>query len=125
MSSYEEAMVCITLPAAADHSSNQYKFMKIDSAGRAALAGEGDKPIGVLQDAPAAIDRPCRICVAGVSKVKMAASMTKGVEISCNSSGIATTVGSGDDWSMGFAIGAGGTNLLDAMLVLPTGRYVT
>lgn len=124
MSAYEEGVVCITLPAAADHSSNQYKFMKIDTAGRAALAGEGDRAIGVLQDAPGAIDRPCKIAIFGITKVRWAGAVTKGVAISCNSLGLATTVGSGDDWSMGIAIDTGAASVTGAMLLQPTGPTV-
>lgn len=121
MPSYEETPFCITLPAAADHSSNQYKFIKIDTAGRAALAGEGDRAIGILQDAPAAIDRPCRVAIMGVSKVRWAGAVTKGVAVSCNSAGLGTTVGSGDDWSMGIAIDTGAASVIGAMLLQPTG----
>lgn len=43
----------LELIAAADLSAKQYYFVKVDSAGKAALAGAGEMAIGVLQNAPA------------------------------------------------------------------------
>ena len=45
--------VKITLPAAADLSTKQYYFVKVNTSGQAALcSGATDRPIGVLQNTP-------------------------------------------------------------------------
>jgi len=62
--------VKITLPAAADLSAKQYYFVKVNSSGQAALcAAATDKPIGVLQNAPAAAGDAAEILVIGGTKL--------------------------------------------------------
>ena len=62
----------ITLPASGDHSSNQFKFVEVDTNGRASLVDNaGDHPIGILQNDPDAIDTDAEIMGTppGVSKL--------------------------------------------------------
>jgi len=56
---------CVTLPAAADLSSYQYRFIKVDSSGYAALCGDGQDADGVLQNDPGAAGRAAGTCTAG------------------------------------------------------------
>lgn len=59
-----------TWPAAADLSSNQFYFMKGDSNGRAALVtSTEDVVIGVLDNAPTALDRGARLMHGGICKL--------------------------------------------------------
>jgi hypothetical protein len=67
---FDQSGEFMSLPAAADFSSHQYKLVNINSSGQAALvAATGAHAIGVLQDAPAAIGRVAQIKCDGVSKV--------------------------------------------------------
>lgn len=114
---YEEALTCITMPAAADLSASQFCFVYQDSNGRAALAGEGVRAIGVLQNKPAAQDREARIAIAGVTKVLCGGSITSGNPVSVGANGKATAVGSSDDQQMGVARAAGAANRIIPMLI--------
>ena len=52
---YEENQLTITVPASADLSASQYKFMKLNSSGQAVLVtAQADLIIGVLQNKPEA-----------------------------------------------------------------------
>lgn len=76
----------ITLEAAADLSSAQYCFVKLDSNGKAALLTSAtDKPIGVLQNQPIA-GKEASIVVEGGTKVKASAGITLGASIGSTTS---------------------------------------
>lgn len=88
---------CVSLPVAADLSSYQYRFVKVDTSARAALCGDGQKAVGVLQDDPAAAGRPGNVMVGiGVTKVVVAGAITMGDAVSSDSQGRANTAASGD-----------------------------
>lgn len=85
---YEDPGKRITLPAAADLSTKQYFFIKLDANGRAALASVADeKVIGVLQNKPDAIDKPAEIMVDGVSKFVGSATLAPATVISTDAAG--------------------------------------
>jgi len=66
-------LVTITLPAAGDLSSNQFRGVMIDDAGRIAVQSGTTTPfIGILMNKPAAIDRGAEVAIRG-SIVKMEA----------------------------------------------------
>jgi len=78
----------ITLEAAADLSAHQYKFVKLDSNGRAAaIAAATDIPVGILQDKPSALGRQCTVMVDGISKVQADAALTPGLQIGTSADG--------------------------------------
>ncbi|CAB4180606.1 hypothetical protein UFOVP1040_86 [uncultured Caudovirales phage] len=81
----------ITLPAAADLSTKQFYGMKVDSAGRAAVAAAGELCVGVLQNKPDAIDKEATISVLGASKMVAAGSITAGAQVAVDANGKATT----------------------------------
>jgi len=79
--------VKITLPAAADLSTKQYYFVKVDTSGNAALcSGATDRPIGVLQNTPTA-GQAAEVLVVGGTKVVASASLDEGVLIGTTSAG--------------------------------------
>jgi hypothetical protein len=64
----------ITLAASGDHSSNQFKFVYIDTNGRAALMTSATAhPIGVLVNDPGAIDTDAEVMTALGKVVKVVA----------------------------------------------------
>lgn len=92
----EENLTCISMPAAGDLSAKQFLFMAVDANGRIDISGAGADAIGVLQDKPAAIDRPGQVAVEGVSKVVCGAAVTAGNKVSSDAAGKAIpTSGSG------------------------------
>lgn len=90
--SYEENMRTITLPAGADLSAKQYYFVKI-SNGTVVVAGDGEHAIGVLQNKPES-GRAANVCVAGVTKVAIGATVAAGAAIASGSTGAGKTAAS-------------------------------
>jgi hypothetical protein len=116
---HEYAKQSRTLPAAADLSASQYCFVTIDSAGRAALAAAGgDNAVGVLQNKPGAVDREAAVTYGGTTKCKAGGVINPGDLVSCDSSGRAVAVTTGED-ALGRAVdGAGAANQLFSCLLL-------
>jgi hypothetical protein len=74
----ENVVTKVTLEAAADLSSHQYRYMKIDSNGKAALVtSANDVVIGILQNAPESGQEAsiALLGTGGISKVVLAATI--------------------------------------------------
>ena len=79
--------VKITLVAAADLSSNQYNFVKLDSSGNAAaVTATTDRPIGILQNAPTS-GQEAEVLVVGGSKLVAGGAITEGAVIGTSAAG--------------------------------------
>lgn len=117
----EEALKCITLPAAADLSAKQYRAMTVDSNGRAAVSTRGQGSAGILQNNPGALDRAATIAIAGVSKVVLGGTVTKGQKLVSDANGALVNASSSDNNFLGIAIGSGGSGEIIAALIQPTG----
>jgi hypothetical protein len=79
--------VKITLVAAADLSSNQYNFVKLDSTGKAAaVTATTDRPIGILQNAPT-LGQEAEVLVVGGSKLVAGGAITEGAVIGTSAAG--------------------------------------
>lgn len=89
--------VKVTLVAAADLSSKQYTFVKLDSDGKvAAAAAATDIPIGVLQNAPTA-GQEAEVLVVGGTKVVAGAAIGEGALVGTSSTGKAVALVAGTD----------------------------
>lgn len=82
--------VDITLLAAADLSAKQFHFVKVDSNGKAAVAGLGEAAIGVLQNNPGD-GQAATIRISGKSKVVADAAITAGALLKSSADGQAAT----------------------------------
>lgn len=118
----EEALQTVSFDAAADLSASQYCFVKVDSNGRAALAGDGDSPVGVLQDKPGALGRACSVGTLGKTKVLAGGSVTKGGRVTVGANGKAVAVASGDDFYMGIALDTLASGKIGTIMLQPTGN---
>jgi hypothetical protein len=98
-----------TLPAAADFSTKQYHALVANNAGRAAIAGAGVPIIGILQNAPAAIDRACTIVDRGISKGVAGAAVTRGANVMVNGSGRFITA-TATNYAVGTALESAGAD---------------
>jgi hypothetical protein len=65
---WSENQTTISLTAAADLSSSQYRFVTVDGDGKAALTADDGNPIGILQNDPTA-GQAATVCISGVSKL--------------------------------------------------------
>jgi len=89
--------VKVTLVAAADLSSKQYTFVKLDASGQAAAAAAAtDIPIGVLQNAPTA-GQEAEVLVVGGTKIVAGAAIGEGALVGTSSAGKAVALVAGTD----------------------------
>jgi hypothetical protein len=89
--------VKVTLVAAADLSSNQYKFVKLDSAGKiVAVTGATDRPIGVLQNAPLS-GQEGEVLITGGTKLVAGGSVTEGAVVGTSAAGAGVAIVAGTD----------------------------
>lgn len=91
----------ISIPANADLSTKQYFFVKVTNnsgTGRAAVAGAGERVLGVLDNAPDAAGKTARVAAKRGAQVKVSAggSITAGNEVTPDASGEAVVAGTGD-----------------------------
>lgn len=79
--------ITLTLEAAADLSSNQYNFVKLNADGKVVICdanSAGQIPIGVLQNAPDASGKAATVLVVGISKIEAGVAMDEGVLIAAS-----------------------------------------
>lgn len=75
----ERNLTIISLPAAADLSTDQFHLVAINASGQVALAtGTADKVIGVLYNKPAGTNHPADVVIAGVARVVSGGSVAPG-----------------------------------------------
>jgi hypothetical protein len=79
--------VDITGPAAADLSTKQFYFVKLDSNGKFAVAGAGEVAVGVLQNTPNADGKIARVRILGSTKIIASAAITKGAVLASDAAG--------------------------------------
>ena len=90
--SYESTLTTISLLAAADLSALQYTFVDVNSSGQAAApSGAGAACLGVLQNDPDAANKVSAVAIAGVSKVKLGATVAAGASVMTDANGAAIT----------------------------------
>ena len=113
---YELDLLDLSLDAAADLSSDQFKLVTQNSSGQAALATTaGEKCIGVLYNKPDAANLSAQVRVQGLAKVLYGETIAVDDYLATNASGLAV-VASGDDHVVGRAMVAGVVNDVGVML---------
>lgn len=76
----------VSLVAAADLSAKQYYAVKVDSNGKAALAGAGEFVAGILQNKPVA-GQAANIAWGGVTKAFAGGNITAGNKVAADANG--------------------------------------
>lgn len=97
---YEIPGMCITLPQGGDLTSNQFKFVKLNSSGQVVvIAANTDKPIGIQQDIPnsSTTGEAVTVMLYGVSKVQGDADLARGNQIGTSADGQAAAYAPGTD----------------------------
>ena len=85
---YEADLVCQGFVSDADLSDYQYYAVKMNSTEEIILASDaGDMLLGVLQDAPSAAGRTCRVALDGITKAIGGAAITAGANIQVGAGG--------------------------------------
>ena len=115
---YEEKVDPISIPANADLSASQYCLGTVNSSGKLAIVGAGLSADGILQDKPAAADRPASVgCTPGrISKMRAGAAITAGDSLTPDSTGRGVTATSGDVVAAKALEAASGADVVIAVL---------
>lgn len=85
---YTESATCVTLNAAADLRTHQFKFVSVNSDGLVALTADDGHADGVLMNAPNT-GEAAEVAIAGIVKVKCGAVVTRGGDVSSGANGAA------------------------------------
>ena len=114
----QEAVVSISLEAAADLSAEQYTFFDVDTSGEAAQqTSAGGRAIGVLLNNPDAQGKAAEIQIAGVAKVTAGATVTAGDNVQSDTTGRAILAASSDH-VLGIALTGGAVNEVIRVLLV-------
>lgn len=112
-----------TLPAAADLSASQFRFVNADTTAglsKAALPAAGGRAIGVLQNKPTA-GLAATIVQTGIVKVEVGTGgVTAGDTVQCLADGRITVVAAGK-YAVGIALATGVIGTLVPVLLTPSG----
>ena len=119
---YEETLKTISRPAASDLSAKEYYFVTVDSSGNLAASVPGDRPLGILQDKPAAAGRAGRVAISGVSKVVLGGTVTAGDAMGFDTNGAGVTLASGDSDSVGICVVGGNSGDVGSVVLQMRGR---
>lgn len=76
----------VSLPAAADLTTKQFLAVKVDSNGKAAVAGAGQFCAGILQNKPAS-GQAATVAYGGISKAIAGGNITAGMTLAANADG--------------------------------------
>jgi allophanate hydrolase subunit 2 len=94
----QEAVKSITLPAAGDLSTKQFRLMGVNSSGQAdTIAAANAKAIGVLQNKPNAAGREAEVAISGRLKIVAGTGgVAAGAEVEADANGaVVTAAGAG------------------------------
>jgi hypothetical protein len=86
---------CITVEANADLSTKQYYIAKITTGGKAALCGDGELGVGIIQNKPAAGEAAV-LAISGKVKAVAGGSVTVGGPVASDSNGKIVNAATGD-----------------------------
>jgi hypothetical protein len=94
---YEIPGMSASFVAGGDLSAKQYYFVKLNSSGQVVIiAANTDKPIGILQNAPAS-GGVAEVMLYGISKVSADADLAIGDQVGASADGQAATYAPGTD----------------------------
>lgn len=108
-----------SFPALGDLSARQYTFVTQDTDGRVGDGSAGDAVIGILQNKPAATDRPAQVQIDGISKLKVAGTTTQGDRLKMDADGLGVVTTTATDKVGAVALEDGAANAYIAVRVLP------
>lgn len=83
----DQGAIDLTFEASGDLSTKQYFAVKLDSNGQIAVAGAGEKAIGILQNKPAAAGRAGTVRVFGVSRMYAGGVIAPGANVAADAAG--------------------------------------
>lgn len=114
-----EAGISITLPAAADLTTHQYKFVSIDANGAVALTANDAHADGILLNDPNT-GEAATVLISGVGKVKCGAAVTAGGDIASGANGAGKNAATASA-VLGTALETGASGRIISVLFHPRG----
>jgi hypothetical protein len=109
----------LSVNAGSDLSSNQFYLVKRSAGVLALCSTAGERPLGVLQDDPAASGRSGLVRVAGLTKVELGGTVTQDAPLTVDANGKAVAAGDGPGFIWGFANEAGSSGeIINAIIGL-------
>lgn len=115
---YENQVQSITLVAAADLSAKQYRVVKIDSNGKAAMPDADDLGIGILQNNPGS-GQPATVGYGGVSKALAGGTIAAGARVTSDANGALIAASTAGDAVVGVAITGAASGDIFPVLINP------
>jgi len=91
MASGENAILCKTFEANGDLSDYQYRWVKLEAAGTVAICGNGEAPIGILQNDPEDGEQ-ANVMLMGISNLVAHAAIAVNETIGSQANGRGVTV---------------------------------
>ena len=116
---FTESSISVSLVAAADLRTHQFKFVTIGAAGTVALTADDGHADGVLMNAPNT-GEAATVTILGVTKVKCGAAVTRGGDVSSGANGAAKNVGT-NAAVLGTALETGANGRVISILFHPRG----
>lgn len=104
----------VSFPSSVDLTEEQFKFISLDSDGKAQLATAGEMAVGVLQNDPDT-DEAGGVRVAGITKVEAGATVAPNDVVEVGADGTAITQDTGE--GVGVCLEGGDVNELITILV--------
>lgn len=118
---YELPINAPGLVADDDYSADQFKFVKITGVEQIGLCNsQGERCVGVLQDAPSADGMTATVAVLGVTKIVCGEGITAGMWLTPGQDAQAEEADT-SDYIAGIALQSGSTDEIISMLLLPGG----
>lgn len=115
----KEALISVTLPAAADLRTRQYSFVTIGAGGTVDVTGNNDHADGVLLNDPNSGEAAI-VAISGIVKVKCGANVTRGGNVGSGANGLAKNAATASA-ILGTAIETGANGRVISILFHPRG----
>ena len=93
----------LSVPAGSDLSANQHYLVKRSGGNLTLCSVAGERPLGVLQDDPAAANRAGLVRIAGLTKVQAGGTITQDQPLTVDAAGKAVAAGDGGGYVWGIA----------------------
>jgi len=91
MASGENAILCKTFTAGGDLSALQYRFVKLSGANTVTICGNGEVPIGILQNDPESGEQ-ANVMLMGISNLAVHAATSRNDKLGSQANGRGTAV---------------------------------
>lgn len=109
----------ISLPAAADLSTHQFKFVRMTATGINITTANSQVAVGILQDKPNALDAPGAVMLDGGSKLVLGGTVAAGDNVTSDATGRAVTAATGNQ-VLGVCVDGGAIGEIGTVLIIST-----